>query len=283
MWRDGLFLTRDGGRTWQHVGPIPDVFNPTYTILFSPHFATDGTVYALSAPAYFGAEDRSFLLRSTDGGRTWQWAANADPRISALALGPEGRLWVGNAQGRVEPLDPERLTWQPLVWIATPTPQPAGPPTGFYRPEGAFAELWATDAELRQALGWAAEPRPTEVATAFQPFEGGAMIWREDTRRIYALFNDGSWAAFDDTWTPEEPDRNPNIVPPPGLFQPIRGFGKVWRNNPQVRAALGWALREEVGHTSPVQTFERGVLIRVGDTTYALVSTAGRPAIWYRR
>lgn len=109
------------------------------------------------------------------------------------------------------------------------------------------------------------------------------MIWREDARLIYALFNDGSWMVFDDTWMAGEPEEDPTIVPPEGLLQPIRGFGKVWRNNADVRAGLGWALEGEAGYTSPVQTFERGVLIQIEEATYALVLTGGRPAIWYRR
>jgi len=37
------------------------------------------------------------------------------------------------------------------------------------------------------------------------------------------------------------------ITAPEGLYQPIRGFGKVWRNQVQVRERLGWALELERG------------------------------------
>src|SRR5262245_60288081 len=33
--------------------------------------------------------------------------------------------------------------------------------------------------------------------------------------------------------------------PPAGLYEPIRGFGKLWRSNPQVRNTLGWAAGPE--------------------------------------
>jgi hypothetical protein len=36
-------------------------------------------------------------------------------------------------------------------------------------------------------------------------------------------------------------------VPPPGLYQPIRGFGKLWRTHPEVRDRLGWATAPEQG------------------------------------
>jgi hypothetical protein len=162
----------------------------------------------------------------------------------------------------------------------TPT---TGPPQGFYRPEGVFGELWAADGEVRQDLGWARAAQSTELWTAFQPFESGAMIWREDADQVYVLYRDGSWAFFDSTWVEGEPEQDPGIVPPVGLLQPKRGFGKVWRENAEVRSGLGWALEEEAGYVAPVQGFERGVLMRVENTTYVLVLAAGRPGTWYRR
>lgn len=47
-----------------------------------------------------------------------------------------------------------------------------------------------------------------------------------------------------------EQESDPSIVPPAGLYQPIRGFGKLWRTNPHVRDGLGWAIAPEQGfHT----------------------------------
>jgi hypothetical protein len=58
---------------------------------------------------------------------------------------------------------------------------------------------------------------------------------------------------FEDTWTDAEPESDPAIVPPAGLLQPIRGFGKVWRNNAGVRDGLGWALSPEQGFNGAYQ------------------------------
>lgn len=284
LYQAGLFLSRDSGHTWRQLPPRPEAFSVVYTVRFSPDFASDRTVYALMAPSYFGPEDRSVLVRSTDGGETWQRAVDADPLISALAMGPAGDLWVGDAPGDVRPLDPAQLYWE----IArepppTPVPTPSEPPAGFYPPEGAFAELWATDPDVRQALGWTAEPEPRQTAAAFQPFEGGVMIWRGDTRTIYVLYDDGSWDAFEDTWTPDQPERDPNIQAPAGREQPVRGFGKVWRERPGVRERLGWALRSEEAYSSPVQGFERGTAMGVGASVYVLTRVAGEPATWLER
>jgi len=50
-------------------------------------------------------------------------------------------------------------------------------------------------------------------------------------------------------------------VPPYGLFQPKRGFGKVWRNNPGVRSTLGWAVNEERGFQGAAQSFNGGTML----------------------
>ncbi|MFQ5343407.1 MAG: hypothetical protein ACE5F6_17845, partial [Anaerolineae bacterium] len=284
LYQAGLFLSQDFGHTWRQLPPRPQAFSAVYTIRFSPDFASDRTVYALMAPSYFGQEDRSVLVRSTDGGETWQRAVDADPLISALAMGPAGDLWVGDAQGNVRSLDPAQLAWEiAREPTPTPVPTPSEPPAGFYQPAGAFAELWATDPDVRQALGWAAEPEPRQISAAFQPFEGGVMIWRGDTQTIYVLYDDNSWNGFEDTWTPDQPERDPTIQPPEGREQPVRGFGKVWREQPGVRERLGWGLRSEEAYQSAVQNFERGTVLGVGASVFVLTHVAGEPATWLER
>ncbi|GAB4421833.1 MAG: hypothetical protein Kow00106_18920 [Anaerolineae bacterium] len=98
------------------------------------------------------------------------------------------------------------------------------------------------------------------VQAAYQEFERGFMIWRADTSDIYVFFREtGLVNRFRDTWLgevveyPEEP--------PVGRYKPDRGFGRVWVDNPQIRAALGWATDFEHGYTAWVQ--------RSGDFRYA--------------
>ena len=76
------------------------------------------------------------------------------------------------------------------------------------------------------------------VDTAFQSFEKGMMVWRGDTRKIYVLFNDGTWQALDDTW--QDGDNVGTDSAPQGLIKPERGFGKVWFQIAGV-SVLGWA------------------------------------------
>jgi hypothetical protein len=42
--------------------------------------------------------------------------------------------------------------------------------------------------------------------------------------------------------------------PPLGAFVPQRGFGKLWRDNPQIRERLGWALSPEYSYSAQSQS-----------------------------
>jgi hypothetical protein len=91
------------------------------------------------------------------------------------------------------------------------------------------------------------------VSAAYQPFERGHMLWRADTRQILALYDAGNYEIYADTWDEGEPI--PNVgTPPPGAEAPLRGFGKLWANNPEVRDRLGWPLAAETGYTALIET-----------------------------
>lgn len=102
------------------------------------------------------------------------------------------------------------------------------------------------------------------VRGARQPFQGGTMMWIpgiEGKDWIYVLRNDGAWQSHEDTWHAALPESDPSIVPPSGYLQPIRGFGKVWREHPEVRAELNWAITEE---SSVPITYQRQVQEAIG-------------------
>lgn len=79
------------------------------------------------------------------------------------------------------------------------------------------------------------------------------MIWFEATGSIYVFFKDQRWQRFDDTWSEDLPASDPAIIAPAERFQPIRGFGKVWREQQDVREQLGWALGPELAYDSLTQ------------------------------
>ena len=98
---------------------------------------------------------------------------------------------------------------------------------------------------------------PTESAAAEQEFEHGWMVWIGATKQIYVIFNDTGfyprWTAFADTWEDGMPIDDPTIIVPPGYYQPKRGFGLIWREEPSVRDRLGWAVVEEAGYAASLQ------------------------------
>lgn len=135
---------------------------------------------------------------------------------------------------------------------------PAAAPTGTASPT---RRVTATNAATPCAYDYFFTPAPplcpqeapVETAAAEQPFEGGLMIWLEAADAITVFFPDGQWQRFADTWTAAEAESDPSLSPPAGLFQPIRGFGKVWREHPQLQERLGWATSVELGYTAAVQ------------------------------
>lgn len=195
---------------------------------------------------------------------------------------PEGE-WIGPAEGETTPLEEEahNLTPPPVtskeevITVAPPVEEPAPPPAPAPVQEPAPAPApveepvpaacpQPVDPQLaagwdRERLGCPLAPAATTWA-AVQPFERGLMLWRQDTRRIYIMFDRGFWLEQPDEWTdglgiPWKGD------PPAGLVAPVRGFGYVWATNDVVFNELGWARWGEQGLCALVQPFESGLKI----------------------
>lgn len=102
------------------------------------------------------------------------------------------------------------------------------------------------------------DPFPTQVSAkiyvAEQRFEHGWMFWLQPNKQIWVLTRDSAgnpiWSVYDDTFVEGEAEYDPQLEAPEDRHQPIRGFGKLWRENLEVRQAVGWALKPERGHTS---------------------------------
>lgn len=86
---------------------------------------------------------------------------------------------------------------------------------------------------------------PLVITGAFQPFERGFMIWVPKPGSafpsIYAFQDSGRVTHYQDTWSAAEPESDLALDPPAGLHQPLRGFGKVWREHTWLQDELGWA------------------------------------------
>lgn len=113
---------------------------------------------------------------------------------------------------------------------------------------------------------------PAEFMGAYQLFDRGEMLWRSDRNTIIVLYNDGTYARFQDTFTEGEEIDYPDAVADVELSDenalPIRGFGKVWAQNQTVRDGLGFAIGEELGYTMQGQDVAAGDLDRDFSTAY---------------
>jgi hypothetical protein len=126
-----------------------------------------------------------------------------------------------------------------------------------------------TRVTFRETLG-CPSPDIQPAASAQQGFEGGQMLWIDlgaAGRRIYVLpeqtpaveAGQAPWPyqVFDDSWDEGQPVDD-GLTPPDGLREPQRGFGKLWREHPDVRALLGWATAPERGGAAERLAFGSG-------------------------
>ena len=181
-----------------------------------------------------------------------------------------------------------RQAASPLIGVNVPPSGISAPPVAV-NPSGDCAIVVAApfaraaaDPSVRARLG-CPRAEPISVTMVTQTFERGVMFWR-DTREIYALALQARGAAantvwkFPDGWTEGQPERDPSLQPPEPLTQPIRGFGAVWRANPAVREALGWAVTGEQPYNGLWQVFEGGVMLSGSDgAIYALALDSTAP------
>jgi hypothetical protein len=153
-------------------------------------------------------------------------------------------------------------------------PPAAGGPCGGAPIASVFGQAYNG---VQQRLGCPLNNGASIFGMAAQPFERGTMIWRGDTHSIYALAASGQFWQVPDTWAEGQPADDPAFAPPAGALQPVRGFGLVWRSNPAIREALGWATQPEAAFDGYWQDFERGaLLLGSGRLIYALFTSEGQ-------
>jgi len=199
------------------------------------------------------------------------------------------------------PIPTVRVLVQPTLplgtFVPTPTREGGGlPPFGGTpsavsincptTPAMPFTPIWQNIAPV-QPLMRCPSGDPYEVPGVWQSFEHGAMFWRQSDRSIFVLSElairqglpSDVWWRVADTWQEGEPESDPNLVPPEGLLQPVRGFGKVWRSNAFVRDGVGWATSQEISTSSVWQTFDGGWMMTGpgGAPIYVLVPNDAPP------
>jgi len=103
-----------------------------------------------------------------------------------------------------------------------------------------------------------AQAETVVTAVAFQQFEHGLMLWREDLDKITVVYSEVRTKTdkpcvevYRDTYS-GQPYELP--APPPGLTVPTLGFGWLYKNDPELAKKLGYAKSEEVSRTAEITT-----------------------------
>ena len=226
-------------------------------------YAAPGENYAVLAEVHRG--DQLLITGCVDDGSWWQvdffgfkyW-------IPAQPVEPE----LNPADLPVVPT-PIKSTIMPTgTPTPTPTPTPIPTPPCPFEPDGEFEAAWREEL-TRERLGCPIEQAHT-TGSAHARFQHGFMYWREDRQLIYVLYDAGYWQEFGDLWADGGPE-SAGLSPPPGLLEPVRGFGLVWREQlggPE--ADIGWATEHEQGGDTAIEDFEHGVILKIETTMYLL-------------
>jgi hypothetical protein len=248
----------------------------TVDTALSPDYVQDHIAYWITQGAVFRYNDRTGVgeIATIDPLYGVRDYTNGFADIAVADLG-EGRhrVFIGTHDGQLYSYPADALGWE-VVW---PLPGPAPTPTPCSIP---IDSRFGIELSRVENMGCPSAVADT-VWMAIQEFERGLMLWREvpgqePQGRVYVLQDPESWEAYPDTWAEGQPDRDPGLVPPQGLFQPIRGFGQVWREQlGGSDAEIGWAKEPEQGSAALVQPFTRGLLVRLGDEKIILLSNDG--------
>jgi hypothetical protein len=125
---------------------------------------------------------------------------------------------------------------------------------------------------------------PNASQGVYQTFQYGYMVWVSSQDAIYVLYNDAQfprWEAYRDYFTEGMPEVVGEYLnaPAPGLWQPRRGFGLLWRGNPTIQSRLGWGTMEyEQPYSVNVQISNDGTLFISRPTSGIFALMPGKSA-----
>ena len=130
-----------------------------------------------------------------------------------------------------------------------------------------FEKVWNN---FKDELGCPRQLEPIGGAFAEQPFQNGFMYWTQ-ILDVFIVFigneQEGDWRLIDKTEVTSVSDEPacPPLNPPssPDLVQPIRGFGGIWCDFPEIQKQIGWGIIKEYGVANDlIQQFEQGMILR---------------------
>jgi negative regulator of sigma E activity len=253
------------------IAVVPPSPSPSPTA--TPHPTEAPAASATTAPQQTPtARPSEVPVASTNPTPTSAAALTSPPPATTLVPPTPTPTAVPPTATPVAPTATPTATPQPSSTPTTTPPTPTAPaPTATTPPPTAtpvqpaiavgstFAPVYGP---LADRLGL---PTANEAAVpgSYLAFEGGWMLWRGDTHTVYVLFNEDPlvWYAFADGWV-DGMDPGGGPADKAGRYKPVRGFGKIWSENPDVQRRLGFALApDETGGTIAIQPFERGLML----------------------
>lgn len=220
---------------------------PAPTATFTP--APGQQILSFTASATTLNPGESFTL-------AWQVASGEPYLCSVMATGQLGTCALvpltGSQQVTTRPEDRNFVQW--MLFLDGPT--------------GEVAESATVNVALTCPDTWFFSPPPdnqcpraaTRSGGAVQRFQNGMMIWVAGLDAIFVLYSDSvfspKWEYLTDPWADGMAEEDPGIEPPAGFYEPVRGFGMVWRSPSSgyvVRDRLGWATEPERGFETAYQ------------------------------
>lgn len=164
----------------------------------------------------------------------------------------------------------------PIVTLPPPTstPTPGVFTSTGLTPEGRFKEIWEELGAGKSRLGYPTGPEISDRDYARQYFERGLMVWWDNPdgeAYIWAIDSPAAdlksgttWNRYPDAW-PGEDDYACDAARANAEKGPVRGFGQLWCDRPELQARLGNPREAEAGSGgSPpyahVQFFQAGLM-----------------------
>jgi hypothetical protein len=193
---------------------------------------------------------------------TFSACGPSGPRVTVPGPTPTPEIMRETGEPLVVVTAPPTIT----ASVATAAPTSTAPPTPTSLAEGLTVRLGTPDPNPNcpEHYPWFFENPAQECADfllntwmVLQRFEHGLMVWTQEGGRTYVLLDDGSsfkpYQLVSDPLGLPLPEADPNLVPPEGLYQPVRGFALFWRSlvpgHEWVRASLGWASAPEAAYS----------------------------------
>lgn len=226
---NGIILELSTNSTWRTVSSIPTRDGAVISrFSVSPASVAKGGTITITWEAA-GAQHINITLN--DVGRTGQAIGYYVDSFSELPL-----------SGSIQWSIPESLSGDLLVVIALQN----------YVPSTSIGCCVDTLATVSRQIDVVDSTISLETYAAYQTYENGFMLWREDNGDVRVFLNDGSWQLFPEHSYALNSDNN--WPSPENCLQSVNAFGKIWGAYGDIREAIGCAISSETGYNLQIRS-----------------------------